>query len=82
MLAVTNECGSAMKPAELADLYRRLQLAAPAVEQLRAVIKNSAAIVIARADKHRKISTQVCPVCAQEGHDADAVYCKYCAGRL
>ena len=37
---------------------------------------------IARADKHRKISTQVCPVCAQEGHDADAVYCKYCAGRL
>lgn len=37
---------------------------------------------IARADKHRKVSTQACPVCSQEGHDADAVHCKYCGGRL
>lgn len=24
------------------------------------------------------VSTQVCPHCAREGHDFDAVYCKYC----
>jgi ribosomal protein S18 acetylase RimI-like enzyme len=50
MLPVSYECGSAVKPAELADFYRRLQLAAPAAEKLGALIKNSAAIVIARAD--------------------------------
>lgn len=37
---------------------------------------------IARADKHRKVSTQSCPSCAQEGHDVDAVHCKYCGGLL
>jgi voltage-gated potassium channel len=30
----------------------------------------------------RTVSTQACPSCAAEGHDADAVYCKYCAARL
>ena len=29
-----------------------------------------------------KISTQVCPHCLKEGHDADSVYCKYCGKRL
>jgi voltage-gated potassium channel len=28
------------------------------------------------------VSTQACPACAAEGHDADAVYCKYCGARL
>ncbi len=28
------------------------------------------------------VSTQVCPSCTAEGHDADAVYCKYCGERL
>lgn len=28
------------------------------------------------------ILTQVCPSCAAEGHDFDAVYCKYCGERL
>ena len=37
---------------------------------------------IARADRQRKVSTQCCPVCSREGHDADAVHCKYCGGRL
>lgn len=37
---------------------------------------------IARADRLRKVSTQVCPVCSLEGHDADAVHCKYCGSRL
>lgn len=29
-----------------------------------------------------KITTQVCPHCLSEGHDADAVYCKFCGGHL
>src|SRR3989337_1732889 len=29
-----------------------------------------------------KITTQVCPHCLKEGHDADAIYCKFCAGKL
>lgn len=28
------------------------------------------------------ISTQVCPECHRDGHDADAVYCKYCSAKL
>lgn len=30
----------------------------------------------------RPVSTQVCHECHSEGHDADAVFCKYCAGKL
>lgn len=30
----------------------------------------------------RKVSTQSCPECSAEGHDADAVYCKYCGTAL
>ncbi len=29
-----------------------------------------------------KISTQVCPNCLKEGHDPDAVFCKFCAAKL
>ena len=29
-----------------------------------------------------KISTQVCPSCLAEGHDADALFCKYCGAKL
>ncbi len=32
--------------------------------------------------RKRPISTQVCPDCAGEGHDPDAVHCKYCGARL
>ncbi len=28
------------------------------------------------------ISTQACPACSADGHDADAVFCKYCGERL
>lgn len=35
---------------------------------------------------HRKpdhaITTEVCPACLAEGHDADAIYCKYCGKNL
>ena len=30
----------------------------------------------------REITTQSCPSCMREGHDKDAVHCKYCGGRL
>jgi len=29
-----------------------------------------------------KITTQVCPSCLKEGHDSDAIYCKYCSAKL
>ncbi len=38
-------------------------------------------VELASAGKKR-ISTQACPECAADGHDPDAVYCKYCASRL
>jgi voltage-gated potassium channel len=28
------------------------------------------------------LTTQVCPECMAEGHDADAVHCKYCGASL
>ena len=30
----------------------------------------------------KPVTTQVCPECMAEGHDADAAHCKYCGGRL
>ncbi|MEJ2637241.1 MAG: ion transporter [Calditrichia bacterium] len=30
----------------------------------------------------RKVSTQSCPECSAEGHDADARFCKYCGAKL
>ena len=38
-------------------------------------------VEIAQAAR-KVVSTQACPECSAEGHDADAVYCKYCAARL
>ena len=32
--------------------------------------------------KKDKITTQTCPFCCKEGHDADAKYCKYCGKPL
>lgn len=37
---------------------------------------------LAFASRGRKVSGQACPVCSKEGHDRDAVHCKYCGGRL
>ncbi|MCH8923748.1 MAG: ion transporter [Planctomycetes bacterium] len=30
----------------------------------------------------KQLTTQVCPECMSEGHDRDAVHCKYCGGKL
>ncbi len=31
---------------------------------------------------NKKISTQSCPQCSAEGHESDAVYCKYCGEKM
>src|SRR5215207_899247 len=38
-------------------------------------------VEIAQAAR-KPVSTQSCPECSAQGHDADAVYCKYCASKL
>jgi voltage-gated potassium channel len=38
-------------------------------------------VEIAQAAR-KVVSTQACPSCGSEGHDADAVFCKYCSARL
>lgn len=30
----------------------------------------------------KEVSTQVCPECSAEGHDVDAIYCKYCGSGI
>jgi voltage-gated potassium channel len=32
--------------------------------------------------KKEKLTTQVCPNCIKEGHDSDAVHCKFCGAQL
>ena len=32
--------------------------------------------------KQKKEPEKVCAACGREGHDADAVYCKWCSARL
>jgi len=38
-------------------------------------------VEMAQAYKAR-VSTQACPQCSHEGHDADAKFCKDCGARL
>jgi voltage-gated potassium channel len=38
-------------------------------------------VEIAQAAR-KPVSTQACPECSAQGHDADAVFCKYCSARL
>jgi voltage-gated potassium channel len=34
------------------------------------------------ANAVRKLTTQSCPACGSQAHDADARYCKYCGHHL
>ena len=34
------------------------------------------------AARQRQISTRACNACGRDGHDYDAVYCKYCGGQV
>ena len=38
-------------------------------------------VEMAKVDS-KEVSTQSCPSCSAEGHDADAVYCKFCSAKL
>lgn len=35
-----------------------------------------------RRKKEKEITTQVCRYCCKEGHDQDAIFCKYCSEKL
>ncbi len=37
---------------------------------------------LTQAGHKSRVSTQACPSCSLDGHDHDAVYCKYCSARL
>jgi len=39
-------------------------------------------VELAHAVRERGISGQACPSCSAEGHDPDAVFCKYCGAKL
>lgn len=39
-------------------------------------------VAMSRVKSEEKVSTQVCPSCAKEGHDPDAHFCKYCGAKL
>lgn len=39
-------------------------------------------VAMSRVKSDEKVSTQVCPSCAKEGHDPDARFCKYCGAKL
>ena len=39
-------------------------------------------VELAQAARQLKMSRQSCPSCAAEGHDLDALFCKYCGAKL
>lgn len=39
-------------------------------------------VELARGRRREEVSTQACRVCAAEGHDPDATFCKYCGAEL
>jgi len=42
----------------------------------------SAELVAASRHQAKQVNTRVCPDCTREGHDADAVHCKFCGSPL
>lgn len=39
-------------------------------------------VTVALSRSSKPISTQICPECQAQDHDADAIFCKYCASKL
>ena len=39
-------------------------------------------VELAHAVREQKVSGQSCPSCSAEGHDPDAIWCKYCGAKL
>ena len=44
-----------------------------------AVPTGMVSVELARAEK---MNTQSCPSCSKEGHDQNAIYCKYCGEEI
>lgn len=38
--------------------------------------------ILFSSKKNMAVSTQACPQCSLDGHDSDALYCKYCGSKL
>ena len=39
-------------------------------------------VTVEMAAAAKLVSTQACPQCSAEGHEADAAFCKYCGAKL
>jgi voltage-gated potassium channel len=39
-------------------------------------------VEMSQAARKKPLSTQACPQCSLEGHDADALHCKHCGAKL
>jgi voltage-gated potassium channel len=39
-------------------------------------------VELAQAVRNQEITTQSCPACGEQGHDPDAICCKYCGANL
>jgi voltage-gated potassium channel len=39
-------------------------------------------VELAQAARQQNITAQSCPECTAEGHDSDALFCKYCGAKL
>lgn len=39
-------------------------------------------IELSKAEREKEITTQCCPQCSLEGHDKDAIFCKYCGEKI
>jgi voltage-gated potassium channel len=39
-------------------------------------------VELSKVTRGSRVSTQACPQCSAEGHDSDAVHCKYCGAKL
>lgn len=47
-----------------------------------AIIAVPTGIVTAEFSRMGKITQNACPICSAEGHDPDALHCKFCGGKL
>ena len=70
----------AFGPRPAAELARRL-FATGQVDAVH-VYANIVTVELAQAARRKGIAMQSCPSCAAEGHDVDALFCKYCGTKL
>ena len=49
---------------------------------MRILMISHAYVSVELAHAGRPVSRQACPSCGAEGHDLDAIHCKYCGAHL